>query len=350
MVGFVVPPLDGPVTGGTLYNRELLRSLKALGVACAARSLEEAELMLATVKRRDLLWVDSLYLHALPRLAHARGGAGRVGLVAHYLPALVAHGDLVRRDQLSPAEREALAAASFFLVPSSTMAAVIARLGGGGRPVVCIEPGRLAPGVADLPRPPLRAVLVANLLPGKGVEDWLTSLSEHCQADDDFTLTIVGSPELDVAYAKRCLAFADHPRLRGKLRFLGAQPAAETLRLLVKGNLLVSASAMESYGMAVAEARTLGLPVFARRGGHVAALVGSASGGELFSDARALALGFLALARAPDEHCRRMQLAARAALPPRSWTAAARDFADAARALGSPSGRLSSWGGRAHAS
>ena len=39
---FVCPSLDGPLTGGTLYNRELLGALAAYGVAARALTIDEA--------------------------------------------------------------------------------------------------------------------------------------------------------------------------------------------------------------------------------------------------------------------------------------------------------------------
>jgi glycosyltransferase involved in cell wall biosynthesis len=91
-------------------------------------------------------------------------------------------------------------------------------------------------------------------------------------------------------------------------------------------NLVLSTSTMEAYGMAIAEARTLGLPIVARAGGNIARLVESSSGGEVVGSAAALAEAFLVVCRDAHEHARRLDQARANALPPRSWTDAALDF------------------------
>ena len=78
--------------------------------------------------------------------------------------------------------------------------------------------------------------------------------------------------------------------------------------------------------MALMEARVFGVPILAQRGGHVAAMVGSDSGGELFENAPDLVASLLRLCRDPAEHRWRMALARARALPARPWSQAASEF------------------------
>jgi glycosyltransferase involved in cell wall biosynthesis len=91
--------------------------------------------------------------------------------------------------------------------------------------------------------------------------------------------------------------------------------------------VLLSASRVESFGMAIAEARASGCAVIARRGGHVAELVTPAAGGELVDDDPALVRALLALARDPVLRARRVALAEAGRLAARSWAAVASEFA-----------------------
>jgi glycosyltransferase involved in cell wall biosynthesis len=250
-----------------------------------------------------------------------------VGLLAHYLPSLLTAGEKLGLAQLTLAERAALQTASHFLVPSRFMGAVIRRLAGDGPPIIWVEPGRASASALPLPAPPVRALLVAHLVPGKGVAPFLAALAEHLAEADDFSLRVVGGSGLDPHYAQRCLELAGAPRLRDRVKLLGELSPADTLRAMASSNLLISASRMESYGMALAEARGLGLPILARRGGNVANLVEAAAGGELVSDETELAIAGLRLARAPARLRRRLDQARARALPPRCWADAGRDFA-----------------------
>jgi hypothetical protein len=120
--------------------------------------------------------------------------------------------------------------------------------------------------------------------------------------------------------AAACLALGQDPRLLGRVRFVGERTPGETMGHLAASNLFVSASVMESYGMALAEARTLGLAIVARAGGNVAALVPDNCGGELVESPSQLAAAFLRLCRDAGEHRRRLELARATALPPRPWS------------------------------
>ena len=91
-------------------------------------------------------------------------------------------------------------------------------------------------------------------------------------------------------------------------------------------HVLVSCSHMESYGMALMEARVLGVPILAQLGGHVPAIVGRDSGGELFENATELVATLLRTSRDRTELGSRMALARARTLPVRPWSEAALEF------------------------
>ena len=326
MQRFIVPDLDGSISGGTLYNRLLIAALKKAECPCDVLPMGRAATELASASGLDSYWVDSLYLDQLPRLARVARPGTRLGLILHYLPSLVAHGDGIGPWDVTPSEAAALQAATMFLVPSPFMRGVLHRLLGPAPQVVLVEPGRPVPAASSPPIPPLRAIMVANLVAGKGVERCLASLAEQMRETDSLHISIVGGQERDPGYTERCRALASHPRLRGRARLLGEQSHEQSLWVMAASNVLVSCSVMESYGMALMEARVFGVPILAQRGGHVAAMVGSDSGGELFENAADLVARLLLLCRNPTEHRRRMALACAQVLPARPWSAAASEF------------------------
>jgi glycosyltransferase involved in cell wall biosynthesis len=203
---------------------------------------------------------------------------------------------------------------------------MVRRLAGAESLILCVAPGCLASLSLSVPQPPVRALMVANLVPGKGVAELLASLASRIHATDALDLAIVGGARHDPRYAQQCHALAKDARLRGRVRFLGELSPEQTQAHLAACNLLVSASTMESYGMALAEARTVGVPILARRGGHVATLVGGQWGGEVFLNTEDLVAAVLMLCCTPTEHRRRIQLARARALPARPWSLAASEF------------------------
>lgn len=338
---FVVPDLDGPVTGGTLFNRMVVASLERAKVACRVCPAVAARAELSHAGLDDVFWTDSLFLELLPDLARCRHRRARLGLLVHYLPSLVtsvvSRGPDLASWDLSRSETEALSAADLVLVTGGYMRGVVERaLERGVVPpprLLVVEPGRLSAGPVELPQPPVRAVLVANLLPGKGILPFLRSLAEQTLASDQYQLDIVGGADLDPDYARACERAADEGRLHGRVRRLGERSPEATVRHMASCNLLVSASMMESYGMALAEARCLGLPIVANRGGNVDALVSERAGGEVVSDSSGLARAFLAVCRDPIELQRRKAAALADPLPPRSWTTVADEFLEGLKVM-----------------
>jgi glycosyltransferase involved in cell wall biosynthesis len=333
--GFVAPRLDGAETGGTLYNAALIAALRRAGVACRHVDLESAPFDLSVVA--DVIWVDSLYLHAMPEL-RARSTRMPLHLVLHYLPSLVRLGRVFAPHEATGAELQALALADAVLVTSRFMQQTVAELG-YAKPVLCVEPG-VDTDVAPSPAPiawsgdGARALMLCNLTEGKGVLPLLTALAEHATDSDALDLAIAGSITAEPEYAERCRALiAGHPWLRGRVRMTGPLRHEQALSLLRESDALVSASRMESYGMALAEARALGVPILARAGGHTAAHVDERAGGELAPDEFAVARRLLAWTREHGGLRERRRLAAAQART-RGWDDAAAEWIGGVRQLG----------------
>ncbi len=307
---FVVPGPNAPVSGGNRYNGALIDAL-------GARRVDLTELKHFELERwAGALWVDSLYLTQLPRIRARARRARSLGLLAHALPSLLAYAEGCPDTLLEEHERALLAMFDRAVAPSDTMRDWLAERA-PALPVSVIAPAQSAL-PADRSAEPLTALLVANLLPNKGVLPFLGVLAHKLQTSDQFELRVIGRVDLDRDYAARCLAYAE-PRIV----FTDGMPFEALLVEYSRAQVLVSASRSESYGMAIAEARASGCIVLARAGGHVAKLHDPASGTLVESD-EALADALLELVRDPWKCARR--LAAQERLPTRSWSDVAREF------------------------
>lgn len=299
----VVPSLDGPVTGGTRFNGQLVAALRRAGHEVIVRDDPSGE---------GMAWVDTLFMDRVATWSER----APVGLLTHWLPSLVRVGEGVALDALEDDERAALRSASAFVVPSPFMRDVLQRLGADG--IGIVEPGAEGKPVVHEREGQLRAVLVGNVTEGKGVLE----LIEALRGVSGVCLRVVGSITADRAYAERVRAAAEGM----DVELVGSVPHDQCLSIVAESDVLVSASKMESYGMAIAEARACGVPVVARRGGNVGNLVHSDAGGELVPDAVGVATALRRLASAGEELARRTTLAHEHRRT-RSWDAAAEDFA-----------------------
>jgi glycosyltransferase involved in cell wall biosynthesis len=332
---FIVPSPDGPPTGGTLYNRELLRGLGSLGFPAQRLALPAAAGVLKAGVP-GVYWVDTLYLQAFESLWRANQRRSPLGLLVHYLPSLVDKGDALRAADLSAEERFALHHCDVLLTCSQYMRQTLARLGASA-PNLVIEPGCLTRGKAEaLPDAVgVRALMVANLTPGKGVAPFLTALAGELRDSDAFQLEIVGSFEADPGYARSCVDAAQlQPALARRVSFSGCLSPEKVNERLLRSNLLISASRMESFGMAVAEARTAGVPVVALARGNLSELVVPEAGGVLTADDQALAQTCLGFARDHSLLAGAVALARSRPRPTRSFEDASRELVSAVSGLG----------------
>src|ERR1039457_5801351 len=124
MQWFVIPRLDGAISGGTLYNRLLIAGLKDSGCACDVLPFDQAMAVLAKARGKDGFWVDSLYPDRLPLLARATRPGTRSGPIVEYLPSLISNGEGIGAADLPPTVAAALPCAKMFLVPSPFLAGI----------------------------------------------------------------------------------------------------------------------------------------------------------------------------------------------------------------------------------
>lgn len=301
---FVAPPLDGPITGGTLYNRFLTEALRQRG--------DQVSVVESPQHCEGFPWVDSLYLPSVAEQWSQRP----MGLLAHYLPSVFAH-----REVLEPFETNALEHARSIVCTGSWMADTVQRLGAPPNTTCLVEPG-VDEAARPCPAEPgvVTAVLAGTVTERKGVLALLEAIRTAPPASA-WRLHVVGDCDADPAYAQACRGAAGGL----PVRFSGALPPDEALRTIARAHLLVSAAHIESYGMAIAEAQTCGVPVLARRGGHVERLVARVPSGVVTRDIAELAHAFAAWVEDPvalDER-RRISVEHR---PVRRWSDAAREF------------------------
>jgi glycosyltransferase involved in cell wall biosynthesis len=277
-VAFVHAPLDGPASGGTRYNRKILREAARAGrpLLSLPWSGDASEPpALGTMPLDAVLW-DSLFL---PWLADPTAWRTEVrhGLLAHYLP--------FENPLLHAAERRAwhsrfqrvAGRMSFFI---ATGRGVSRRLAQDlpGIPVTLAEPG-VDPEfhAADWPIPhrravdPVRLITVANLLPAKRPLELLELLAA---GDADWRWLVVGEVGLDPNYAGRFRDCVESLGLSDRVALDGSpMTTPELARALAASDIFLNYSAYESYGMALAEAAAIGLPIVTTRVGEAARLV-----------------------------------------------------------------------------
>jgi glycosyltransferase involved in cell wall biosynthesis len=291
---FGLPRGSQNISGGNLYNSALIGALRAtttvltLSVAeCQAR-IERAE--------PGCYLLDSLNLVELVQLPAAHSGQ-RFVLLVHHLPSLEPEPDAAA----IALERAALARCHTFVATSPFTAALLHSRGYDPTRILTLPPA--PPPAAFEARspapPPFLLSMVGNLIPRKGYLELLDCLAAQLTVDDRFFLEVAGRADLDCDYASRCLARINAAPLRRVVRYLGPVPPAQLASCYRRATCFMSASKMETFGMAIQEARAYGLPVLAVDAGYVRHHFTDGQDGLLFGSAEALVTGCLSLVREP---------------------------------------------------
>ena len=330
----LVLPRNRPlISGGNLYNDRLA---DALAAHVSVRIVDPPGWLTGHMSGHvsgSWALVDSLCLAAVPDYLASCAEPARVLLLAHLLPSHDPAGADPARLAL---ERQVLQAVDGVLATGEYGRAIVRACLVDEARIVTVPPALSwsDDALADVPGRgadgPARALLVGNIIPVKGFLGFLRALDARLDPSDTLAIDIVGPADIDPAYAQACTIFANSSTvLAPRVHFHGPVAHADMPGFYRRASVFVSSSRVETFGMALQEARRVGVPVLARRGGNAAAHVPGPEVGALYDDVDGLADGLLALVRAPIRLAA-LRKSARAArlLAGYTWADAARSLLD----------------------
>ena len=348
--------VPGPLeqrTGGYLYNRCMIASLRARGWRVTVpplagrfpdpdrRAGEAVGDALAALPADATALIDSLALPALARVPYGAVRGRRVVALVHHLTSDETGLPPGVGCSLRTREREALARASGVIVTSAYTAKKVGAAGADPARIRVVVPGTdPAPPAKGPPAgDPAMLLCVGSLVPRKGQDILVRALAR--ERERRWRCTLVGSTERDPAFFRRVRRLANEEGLRGRIEFAGECTGEELAALYDRTSIFVLPSHFEGYGMALTEALARGLPVISTTGGAIPHTVPRDAGILVpAGDVEALAEAVASLVEdRSGEAGRRAGLAAAArrhaaSLP--DWERQAGAFAEAVADLGSP--------------
>lgn len=297
----VVPDSHGAPSGGNIFNRLLLRALRKKGVEAEALTVGPA-LSRMRQARAGSWWVDSLCLDALDKFVALQAGKRRVYALIHDLPSLEPSLSPAARRIREAKENRALRDVSGFLVTSPSTRALLRKRRLTGGPILVVPPApAVLPGRRRAATGRFAGLMVNNLIRRKGVLEFLRCLGRRLKESDDLTLRLAGRVDIEPGYAERCLDLIRASAcLRDRVRYLGPLPSAEVKRCYETSTLFITASRLETFGMAVQEARLFGLPVLALEADYARRRLQLGRSGLLFPSTVDLAEACLRYVRDPS--------------------------------------------------
>jgi glycosyltransferase involved in cell wall biosynthesis len=295
---FVIPENHKLPSGGNLYNRFLIKTLKKRGIVFQILGIGQAQANIRSEQKCNY-WVDTLCLEFIDHAVKLKIPDVAIFLIVHHLRSLEPDLDKAESTRERSKEQKILEAVTGFLVTSPFTKRVLQKRGLSEKPIFVVPPALCLS--ASKPKKKVlgfHGLMVSNLIPRKGILEFLEELDGIITENDDFQIKICGRFDIDPLYSRRCLDEIERkPLLRRSIKFLGPLSLARLRRIYESSSVFISSSNMETYGMAIQEANAFGLPILALDTGFVKTHISPGVNGFLYKSMQDLVMACLAFIR-----------------------------------------------------
>jgi len=269
---FVIPDVDAFQSGGNIYNKNLIIGLQKNGYAIEVLDLVAFQKR-ATEQLQGYYFFDTLYFSQLDSVFAKKNKQTQFWLIVHHLESLYPPKDWTTHQYFSKKEKPFLIQFDGFLTSSQFTANYLAAYD-LSQPKIVILPAINYFPKNDLKRTsyPIKALLVANLVERKGILPFLEKLqhSPLLNLPTQLQIQLIGTAAIEKDYAQQCLALLKKNTALGQIVHYRGPLSAEQLPAYYQAsNLFISTAFMETYGMALQEARAFRLPILGINGGNV---------------------------------------------------------------------------------
>lgn len=275
-IKFVLPKDQHLPSGGNVYNEKLIRSLRKLGQRIEIIDFDMYR-QEVTQAGNAIYGVDSLFIEDMKVLQGVKKKVFSF-FILHHLQSLYPPSRIDGTQYFEKHEKASLQFFDAFLLTSHFTKAYLEEKNISA-PMRVVEPAAdFLPSEVSTLTFPLQALMVANVVERKGILSFLESLSKVQRDGDDFVIRIIGRTDMETAYFEACQNQLKSAGLQNKIQFVGPLTHEETLRQYARHHLFISAAQMETYGMAIQEAKAYGLPLLLCEGGNSASHLTEGSG------------------------------------------------------------------------
>ncbi len=348
-INFVIPDVESFQSGGNIYNKNLINGLLEIGYTVKTMAWDAFSRKLDALE--GYYFFDTLYFSKLEKLLPQKNKAIQCYLIVHHLESLYPPKGWTTKEYFQQKEYPMLKLMDGFMTSSQFTADYLAQ-NDLVAPKIVIPPAinfeaisKLKVETSEKPKASrtsssgsfsatlkitIQAIMVANLVERKGILPFLQLLTNHqyLQQIQNLQIHLIGTSEIEPDYAKSCLTLIDQqPILKKIICYHGQLSPPRVHSLYQKADLFISTAFMETYGMALQEARAFQLPILALKGGNVENHVAHGETGWLVENMENLVHQLFNLVKHPKDLGSTQQYIINHASPQfYDWKAAARQF------------------------
>ena len=276
---FVVPDPRLFQSGGNLYNLHLVQALKKRKEDVQIINFEKFKIH-KEEKIDTLYFIDSLYLD---KIRDFKSNLKNSYLIVHHLESLYPR----KEDSTTifeKKEKPVLSRFDGFLTSSNFTKQYLVGKGLIDQYYIVLTPGlSFMPKLIPKLTSEIKGVMVANLVERKGIYPFLKALGKSNILPQKCQIKIAGSSNIEPNYAKKCLnLISSDYKLSKVVKYIGSCDSKQIEQLYSQSNLFISASFMETFGMALQEASACRLLLLALEGNNTSYHILEGKNGFLF--------------------------------------------------------------------
>lgn len=264
---FHFPKFETFVSGGNSYNKNFLAFFSKKYPAVKAENIEEADVVIS----------DTIFLNKKETFNFLNRTDLKKIIIIHHLKYFENNNYLEEFDWLKKFD--------LLIANSNFTATELQKNGIDNNKIVVVEPLVQSPYLLEKKySQSIRALMAANWVERKGFEEMFNAIKTKRNYTKNLSITIFGEHRLDNIYYDKCIRIInENVSLSKMINIKEVLPPEKMLATYQNYNLFISASKMETYGMAVKEALNNGLYVLALNRGNIPYLINEPKQGKLFN-------------------------------------------------------------------
>lgn len=259
-VYFIIPEFDNSITGGTLYDKNILLHLKKnrvlikeVRVPYNISTISLHKKINIIPKRSDILLDGYLANKIKIKITN------RLNILIHHPCSMEVSNNQMSNINLYLSERKAFNDAESLITVSKTMRKVLSKYLDTYKDICVAYPGidrRFYNQQID--KESKNILSVGNVIPRKGYHILFEVLE---RVSEDWTLTIIGNYDMDRNYYEYLKKLIIKNKMKDRIKFLGSVKPAQMIAEIKKSKFFISLTEYEGFGMSIAECAAAGLEI-----------------------------------------------------------------------------------------
>lgn len=264
---FHFPAFETFVSGGNSYNKNFMKIFTKKYPTIKAENIEEANVVIS----------DTIFLNKKETFNFLKITDLKKVIIIHHLKYFEDNNYVEEFDLLNKFD--------LLIANSDFTSTELQKNGIDNNKIVVVEPLIQPPYLLEKKNNQLiKALMAANWVERKGFVEMFNAIKSKIYSPTDLSITIFGDQRIDKIYYNKCIRLINKDAILSKMISIKkVLPPEKMLATYQNYNLFISASKMETYGMAVKEAINNGLYVLALNRGNIPYLINEPSQGKLFN-------------------------------------------------------------------